>query len=114
MLLVGTGAGAPTSYTLATKQVNELVKAAEERQLAKTIARSGRVRRARRRVLSALTCIKSFPLGLAHGGGHASGRARPAASWTVQRPALPPDDHQHPAQPAVDPSRMSGSWCTSR
>jgi DNA replication protein DnaC len=47
-LLIGLGtaaaeAGFRVRYTLATKLVNELVEAADERQLAKTIARYGRV-----------------------------------------------------------------------
>ncbi|MDD7942826.1 IS21-like element helper ATPase IstB [Actinomycetospora lutea] len=47
-LLIGLGAAAARQgfrvrYTLATKLVNELVEAADERQLAKTIARYGRV-----------------------------------------------------------------------
>jgi len=47
-LLIGLGtaaaqAGMRVRYTLATKLANELVEAADERQLAKTIARYGRV-----------------------------------------------------------------------
>src|SRR5205807_9026018 len=47
-LLIGLGtaaaqAGFRVKYSLATKLVNELVEAADERQLAKTIARYGRV-----------------------------------------------------------------------
>jgi DNA replication protein DnaC len=47
-LLIGLGTAAAQDgfrvrYTLATKLVNELVEAADERQLAKTIARYGRV-----------------------------------------------------------------------
>ena len=47
-LLIGLGtaaaeAGFRVKYALATKLVNELVEAADERQLAKTIARYGRV-----------------------------------------------------------------------
>ncbi|WNV83880.1 ATP-binding protein [Umezawaea sp. Da 62-37] len=47
-LLIGLGTaatqqGSPVHYTLATKLVNELVEAADERRLTKTIARYGRV-----------------------------------------------------------------------
>ena len=47
-LLIGLGAAAAEAgfrvkYTLATKLVNELVEAADEKVLAKTIARYGRV-----------------------------------------------------------------------
>jgi len=73
LIALGTAAaeaGYRVKYTLATKLVNELVEAADERQLAKTIARYGRVD---------LLCID-----LCRGRDYAEGRGRWPERWGVR------------------------------